>query len=239
MFMKRYLLPFLLCCLTLTVQAQKVINDANSEKRAIGSFHGLEVSSGVELILTAGNTEEVAVSAATNEFRDRLITKVEDGILKIYYKNEVMKNTKREKRDLKAYVSYKMLDHLEVNTGADVRIEGVLKSETLKMKANTGGVLKGKIDIGNLEVIQNTGSIITISGTASSLDVEGTTGSIFKGIDLETGSCSADVTTGAGIYITVQKELDVKATTGGFIKYKGNAGIKEAKTNTGGSVTRI
>src|SRR5215213_9746231 len=111
--MKRFVLPLLLSCIAFTLQAQKVINDANSERRTIASFHGLEVSSGVELILTAGNTEEVAISAATPEFRDRLITKVEDGILKIYYKDEVLKNTKREKRELKAYVSYKMLDRLE------------------------------------------------------------------------------------------------------------------------------
>jgi hypothetical protein len=37
----------------------------------------------------------------------------------------------------------------------------------------------------------------------------------------------------------VEKELNVKANTGGYVKYKGNAGIREVKTNTGGTVSKI
>ena len=140
---------------------------------------------------------------------------------------------------MKAYVSYKTLDFLEANTGADVEIEGVLKSPSLKMKANTGGLINGDINITELDVNQNTGSVITISGETGKLEVEGSTGSIFRGSDLKTTECNATASTGAGIYITVQKELNVKANTGGYIKYKGDAGIREIKTNTGGSVSRI
>jgi hypothetical protein len=52
-------------------------------------------------------------------------------------------------------------------------------------------------------------------------------------------SCNAKASTGAGISITAQKELSVKANTGGFVKYKGEASVKEIRTNTGGSVTKI
>ena len=222
-----------------TLLAQKTVNDPNTEKRNITGFHAVDVSTGIKLVLTEGVVEEVAVSAATVEFRDNIITKVENGVLRIYYKNEFMKNFKREKRELKAYVSYKSLDQLDAYTGAEVEIDGILKSASLKMKANTGGVIKGAINIDVLEVDQDTGSIITLTGEADKLDVEGDTGSMFKGIDLNTRNCSATASTGAGVYITVQKELNVKANTGGYIKYRGDAGIREVKTNTGGSVTKI
>lgn len=219
--------------------AQKTINDANAEKRNVGSFHGVEVATGIKLVLSQGNTEDVAVSASTTEFRDNIVTKVENGILKIHYNYELKINKNKEKKELKAYVSYKTLDFLEANTGADVEIEGVLKSPSLKMKANTGGLINGDINITELDVNQNTGSVITISGETGKLEVEGSTGSIFRGSDLKTTECNATASTGAGIYITVQKELNVKANTGGYIKYKGDAGIREIKTNTGGSVSRI
>jgi len=219
--------------------AQKTINDANAEKRNVGSFHGVEVATGIKLVLTQGNAEEVAVSASTTEYRDNIITKVENGILKIHYNYELKINRNKEKKELKAYVSYKNLDFLEANTGAEVEIEGVLKSPSLKMKANTGGVINGDINIIELDVNQNTGSVITISGETGKLEVEGSTGSVFRGTDLKTAECNATASTGAGIYITVQKELNVKANTGGYIKYKGDAGIREIKTNTGGSVSKI
>ena len=240
LFMKRlFIFSLLLLAGPVILQAQQIINDPNAEKRNLEGFHGIEVSSGIRLILTEGKTEEVAVSAATIDFRDHIITRVENGILKLYYKNDLVKSLKREKRELKAYVSYKNFDYLYANTGADVDITGTLKSVSFKIKSNTGAVIKGGVNIDDLEVDQDTGSVITLTGDTGKLDVEGDTGSMFKGIDLKTNTCKAMASTGAGVYITVQKELNVKANTGGYIKYKGDAGIREVKTNTGGSITKI
>ena len=222
-----------------TVFAQKTINDPNAEKRTVSSFHGIDVGTGIDLVISEGN-EDVVVSAATAEFRDKIVTKVENGILKIYYDNKLQSiNTKKEKKELKAWVSYKSLDLLNASTGAQVEIEGTLKASTMKMIVNTGATVKGLVDIDDLTVDQNTGSEITFTGKTGKLDVTGDTGSMFKGIDLETSHCNAKVSTGAGIYITVQKELYIRANTGGYVKYKGDAGIREIKTNTGGTVSKI
>lgn len=219
--------------------AQKTINDANAEKRDVTSFHGINVSTGIQLILTKGDKEDIAVSAAAAEYRDKIVTKVENGILKIYYENVLAMNTKNGKKELKAYVSYKSLDQLNATTGAEVTIDGVLKAASFKMNVNTGATVEGAVDIDDLQVDQNTGSIVTLTGDAAKINVVGDTGSMFKGIDLKTSSCDVTASTGAGVYITVQKELYVKANTGGFVKYKGDAGVREIKTNTGGSVSKI
>lgn len=220
--------------------AQKTYNDANVEKRNISSFHGIEVSTGIILILTRGNEEEVAVSASTIEFRDKIVTHVSNGILKIHYETKLGAINKRnESKNLKAYVSYKTLDRLHVNTGAEVEIQGVLTGSTLEIDANTGGLVKGEIDINKLKVSQNTGSKITFTGKAQSMEIEGDTGSKFIGESLTTGICSISVSTGAGVTITVENEINAKANTGGYIKYKGSAGIREIKTNTGGTISKI
>lgn len=220
--------------------AQKTINDPNAEKRAVNSFHGIDVATGINLILTEGNTEEVAVSASKTEFRDKIITEVRNGILHIHYETKMGAiNRRNESKDLKAYVSYKILDQLNVNTGAEVEINGNLKSTTFNLEANTGGLVKGDVNIITLKVSQNTGSKITLSGKVDKLEIEGDTGSKFLGEDLKTNTCNVSVSTGAGVYITVEKEMNVKANTGGYIKYKGNAGINEIKTNTGGTVSKI
>lgn len=238
--MKKYLLSLSFVLAMLPVLAQQIINDPNAEKRTVSSFHGIDVSTGITLILTEGAAEEVAVSAATTEFRDKIITKVENGILKIRYETKMGSvNKRRESKNLKAYVSYKTLDHLNVNTGAEVEISGILSSSGLTLKANTGGIVKGKINITKLKVSQDTGSKITLTGKAETLEVDGDTGSKFLGEDLETTNCTASAGTGAGISVTVNKELNAKANTGGYIKYKGTAGIREIKTNTGGSVSKI
>ena len=220
--------------------AQKTINDANAEKRTVGSFHGIDVATGIELILTKGTTEEVAVSASETQFRDKIVTEVRNGILRIHYETKSGAiNKKNENKRLKAYVSYKSLDLLHVTTGAEANVDGVLEATTFELKANTGGLVKAEINIGTLTVDQNTGSKITLTGKVDKLEAEGDTGSKFMGENLTTNTCLIEMSTGAGIYISVEKELNVKADTGGYIKYKGNAGIREIKTNTGGYVSKI
>ncbi len=220
--------------------AQKTINDPNAEKRNVTSFHGIDVATGIKLTLTKGNTEEVAVSASEIEYRDKIVTEVVNGILKIHYETKTGAiNRQNQSKGLKAYVSYTSLDLLHVNTGAEVNIDGNLESSSLDLKANTGGLVNGEINIGTLKVDQNTGSKITLTGKANQLEAAGSTGSKFMGENLSTNSCSVEMSTGAGIYISVEKELSIKANTGGYIKYKGTASINEVKTNTGGRVSKI
>jgi hypothetical protein len=224
----------------LLVSAQKEINDLNVEKRSVSSFHGIDVGTGITLILTEGTTEEVTVSAATAEFRDKIVTKVENGILKIRYESKLGSvNKRKETKDLKAYVAFKSLDILHANTGAAVEINGVLKTTDLDMKANTGALIKGKVDVSSIKINQNTGSRIALSGKAGKLDIEGDTGSKFTGEEMATTDCTVKVSTGAQVTVLAEKALDVKASTGGVVKYKGNASIRAIKTNTGGSVTKI
>ena len=239
--MKKFFFSLFVIALTgSVVSAQKIINDLTAEKRAVSGFHGIEVATGIELTLIDGNTEEVAVSAATPEFRDKIVTKVENGILKIYYESKTGSiNKKKETKDLKAYVSYKTLDLLHANTGAAVKINGVLKTESLDMEANTGAAVNGEVDIQALKVSQHTGSRITLTGKAGKLSITGDTGSKFKGEEMNTADCNVTVNTGAIASVSAEKELHVKANTGSKVKYKGNASIREIKTRTGGSVTKI
>src|SRR5687768_13691655 len=108
--MMKIFLSFLVLLAVGSAFGQKTFNDANAEKRTVGSFHGIDVGTGIELWLSEGATEEVAVSASETEFRDKIVTKVENGILKIHYDNKIgAVNKTRENKRLKAYVSYKTL----------------------------------------------------------------------------------------------------------------------------------
>ena len=237
---KTFLFLSLFVGLITTSFAQKTINDANAEKRTVSSFHGIDVATGIQLTLTKGTTEDVAVSASEIEFRDKIVTEVVNGILRIHYETKSGAiNKKNESKHLRAYVSYKSLDLLHVTTGAEANVDGVLEATTFELKANTGGLVKAEMNIGTLTVDQNTGSKITLSGNVDKLEAQGDTGSKFMGEDLTTNTCMIKMSTGAGIYISVEKELNVKADTGGYIKYKGNAGIREIRTNTGGYVSKI
>jgi hypothetical protein len=238
--MQKLLLSLFALVLSVVLMAQKTVNDPHAEKRTVGNFHGIEVGTGIELTLSQGNSEEVAVSASKPEYRERIVTKIENGILKIQYDSKIGSiNKKKESKNLKAYVSFKSLDILHANTGAEVKTAGSIKSNNLEIKTNTGALIDGRVEVITLKVNLNTGSKINLYGVADNLTVDGDTGSKFKGEDLNTKNCNVTVSTGASIIVKAENELQVKANTGGVVRYKGNASIKEIKTNTGGSVTKI
>ena len=66
--MKKLFLSLLLTASFYTLLAQKTINDPNAEQRNVSGFHGVDVATGIKLVLTEGSAEEVAVS----EYRSRI-----------------------------------------------------------------------------------------------------------------------------------------------------------------------
>jgi Putative auto-transporter adhesin, head GIN domain len=236
---KLFLSLITLITLSAFAQEKTVINDANAQKRNLsGSFTGISVSDGVDLYLTQGNEKSVAVSASDEKFMERFKTEVEDGTLKIYYDNKGINWSVNDRRKLKAYVSFKTLEKLHASGGADVRIQGSLDAENLEMKFTSGSSFNGKIKAKDMMVEQNSGSSINISGSAEKFKVDVSSGAIFKGFDLAVDYCDAKASSGGGVRVTINKELNAKANSGGGVRYKGDAVIKEINVNSGGSVKK-
>src|SRR4249919_1489636 len=86
--MKNLILSVLVSISSLSVMAQngKIIKDDNAQTRNLKGFHGIRVSGGIDLYLSQG-PEAVAISASSAEYREKIQTVVENGILKIYLQN--------------------------------------------------------------------------------------------------------------------------------------------------------
>jgi hypothetical protein len=214
------------------------VNDANAEQRQVSNFHKIEVSNGIQLLLTQGGTEAVAVSASDPEYRRNIRTEVSNGVLKIYYDKNFTKQLNNGNKKLKAYVSFRDLDGLDANSGSLVNVQNAVNVNSLEMEATSGAQIKGEFNVSKLEVDQNSGSIVKISGKTSTIKVEGSSGSIFEGFDMVSENCDAETSSGAIINITVNKELNAEASSGGLVHYKGNGLIRNINTSSGGSISK-
>ncbi len=236
---KLFLLLFTFIAIATFAQEKNIITDADAQKRELSeSFTGIDVSSGIELYLTQGNEEAVAVSSSDEKYMERFKTEVENGILKIYYDNKGINWATNQKRKLKAYVSFKALEKLHASGGASVKVQGSLQLKNLDLKFTSGSNFNGTITAGNLTVEQNSGSGIDITGNAGAIKIDVSSGAVFKGYDLVVDYCDAKASSGGGVRITINKELSAKANSGGGVRYKGSAVIKEIDVNSGGSVKK-
>ena len=99
----------------LCAYSQKNIKDANAVKRTVGAFHSIKTADGIDLYLTQGNEEGVAVSASKEEYRNRIVTKVENGVLHLYYEKNGVDRFWSNNRKLKAYISFRQLNELQAS----------------------------------------------------------------------------------------------------------------------------
>jgi len=238
--MKKLILSlFTFISLAVFAQENKVINDANAVTRSLnGSFTGIAVSSGVELYITQGNEESIAVSASEQKHLDRLKTEVVNGILKIYYDNKGVTWKSGGKAKLKAYVSFKTLEKFNISAGSEVKVNGTIQADKLKMDVSSGADFTGAINAQELTVEVSSGAAMKVTGSAGKFTVEANSGADFKGYDFATDFCDASASSGAAIHVTINKELNAKASSGGDIQYKGTALIRDIKTSSGGAVKK-
>src|ERR1700733_440174 len=203
--MQKFLLFILISAFSLNLLAQneKIISDKNAETRDVKGFHAIRVSGGIDLYLTQGNDEAVAISAADADVRQRMRTEVEDGVLKIYMENKGMHWSWHDMK-LKAYVSFKNLQELVASGGSDVYPQSKLKVDKLDLRLSGGSDLKdASVDIRELYIDQSGGSDVHISGQVQNLKVEASGGSDLHGYDLTTDNCNISASGGSDAHITV------------------------------------
>ena len=142
-------------------KAQSVnYNDPNVEVRTVAAFTGISVSRGIEVVLTQGNAEAVAVSASSAEYRDRIKTEVVGGVLKIYFKEGIgnLFSQKKKKAMPKAYVSAVTLKLISVSSGASLNVEGIVKGDNMELDFSSGSLFRGEINAKEVKIGQGSGA---------------------------------------------------------------------------------
>lgn len=196
---------------------QKTVYDDKAVKREVDHFNSIEASAGIEVLIAEGDEEALAVSAPDEKWLNKLKTETVGDVLKIYLDNtwdwNVPKNWK-----FKVYVSYTQLEEL---------------------KASSGASIKGEVKLASLKVKQSSGGNVMLKGEVDRLTVNANSGGFFKGYELIANYLVADVNSGGGVQVTVNKEVEAEANSGGYVSYKGNAIIRSINVNSGGSVKKV
>ncbi|MFA5328496.1 MAG: head GIN domain-containing protein [Prolixibacteraceae bacterium] len=211
--------------------------ESNSDRqtRKISGFHGISVTSGIDLYLTQKNTEEVVVEADSDDL-NKIITEVEGGILKIYIKEKSWFNLNWNSKPRKVYVSFKSMDKLEASAGSDVNSESMLNLDKLKLDASSGSDVKLELELEELRVESSSGSDISLKGRTNILEASSSSGSDIDASDLQSKKCVASVSSGSDIKVNVSEELNADASSGGEIVYTGNPKTKDINESSGGDV---
>src|SRR5438552_782548 len=103
--MKKIQVTLMAMLMSAVLFAQKTINDPNAESRNLNGFHAIKISNAFTVYITQGNEDAVAISASKTEYKEKIITKVENGVLIIRFDDDkkFWRGWNGDKQKLKAY----------------------------------------------------------------------------------------------------------------------------------------
>jgi len=231
--MKNLLLPALLGLAALTTAHAQ-----STQTRQVPTFRAISVGTGIELTLTAGRSQRVEVSAATDAYRDHIETTVSDGVLTLRYKNDDTRNSRNDRTNkrLRVAVTADELTALTAGSGSSVHTSGDFDAAEFRLDVSSGASVQADLATTTLTVRQSSGSSAILSGRATSLDVQSSSGASLEAPKLQADHARAEASSGSSIVVAVKDDLVAQASSGGSISYKGSPQLTK-RTSSGGSVS--
>ena len=203
------------------------------ETRHVDNFSRINVSSGIDLIISQGDRTDVVAEARNDEMLESILTEVDGNTLKIYSKQKTFKPGPR-----KVYVTCRDIDGIKATGGSDISAESVIKVSNLEISAHGGSDVRMEIKADELRCEISGGSDADFIGEVMKFTAVASGGSDIRAKELIAENCDLEVSGGSDASITVNNELDVQASGGSDVTYYGDAKIKNVNASGGSDVVR-
>ncbi|WES95993.1 DUF2807 domain-containing protein [Chryseobacterium arthrosphaerae] len=229
----------------------------NGDNRNVGEFSRIEASVGVNVIFKQENNRNVKVIADADKLQ-YVITKVENGVLKIYIDNKGQRNVRF--KNLSINVSSPHIYGIKTSSGSIFTVLDTVVENNMDIEAEAGSVIKGNFNIkqdaavnvssgsvlkadltaSKLALDISSGANVNLSGQAASAVIDVNSGSSTKLEDLKIASAVAESTSGASLSLFVTDKLKIKVSSGAAVKLKGNPEL-DAKVDkiSGGTLRQV
>ncbi|GAC1438765.1 MAG: hypothetical protein NVSMB63_02980 [Sediminibacterium sp.] len=239
--MKRVVLTLVMGAGFLVVFSQagkNLVHDPNASVRKVNGFDGVEVSGAIDLYLSQGNEDAVAVSAGSEEVAGRMQTEIRGSTLHIYFDGKGLGWKNWGNNKMKAYVTFKNLRFIEASGACNVKATEPFKAHELFIQMSGASDFNGEVTASDLRLEASGASKISIAGSAGKAAIEVNGASEVKGYGLKTDMARMNASGASGIRITVNKEMSVSASGGSAIYYKGSGLIRDISTGGGATIKR-
>ncbi|MBO0948363.1 head GIN domain-containing protein [Fibrella forsythiae] len=231
--------PLLITYLGMSLAVSSCLSAQDVKRnQTFSGIAALDISAGVNVYLTQGNTESVRIEA--KGFDDEEVISEQRGnklVLGVKRRNG-WKGVFGRNNSVKAYVTVKNLNSIEVSSGADLEGETILSADDLTLHTSSGADVDLEVKVNRMTVSVSSGADVTLSGTAGKLTASASSGADLNAGKLETDVCYAEASGGGDARVYGRKELYLRASGGGDVTYRGPGQLVSRKTSGGGDINR-
>jgi len=191
-------------------------DDVKKEIRNVDEFTKLDVSGAFDVILIQGDKCEVVIEADADVI-DNVITIVSGSKLEIS-----VKNSPNHVDVLKAYVTFKNLDNIELSGAVELKTETRLKTDKLFLDVSGATETELMLEVNSFESDCSGASEMTLSGFAQSVDMDISGASEVDALELEATDFNLEVSGASEAKVYVKNELRVESSGASEVRYKGS-----------------
>jgi Putative auto-transporter adhesin, head GIN domain len=240
--MKRIILGlfFLINMLGLYAQTDKnLVFDANAEPRSVKDFTGIEVSGAISVYLSQGTEDALAISASSQEIVKKIKTEVRNGILHIYFDEKGFNWNGWGNTKMKAYITFKQLNHIESSGACNVKVIGIFKADNLVVSLSGASDFTGDLAIEKLDLNVSGATKSTLSGKVNQLMLGVSGASSVRAYDLVSNMATIGASGASSVHVSVDSLLSATASGSSSITYKGAAELKKMIKTGVSSIKKI
>lgn len=217
-----------------------IVDVGKIEDRHITGFHAVDVGGSFDVYITQGSSESVKVEAP-DEIIDHIITEVDNGVLKIYNKNDrnfhwgdLFGNHKK----IVVYVSAKDLNAIAVSGSGDVFFKEGIHTTSLRLRVSGSGDMYGRVEVKNLESGISGSGDVKLVGRAESSAVNVSGSGDFEARGLVTVNTLVHVSGSGDASVNASGSISASVSGSGDVRYTGGAKSVSSSKSGSGDVQR-
>ncbi len=230
--MKTILLSLSLLAFVLTASAQDWKKD-----RPVSGITGLQVSHGIDVILTQGSSEKLTLEVKGIDENDVKST-IRNGVLTLAVERNGNWNMGWRNTSVKAYLTFKQLKNIQASGGAEIRNQNGLAFNELNITVSGGADVKLFLKADQLNLTLSGGADVDLQGSARIFNAEGSGGADLDADQFVAENCTAYAHGGSDMSVNASREIALKASGGGDISYRGSARMVSKSESGGGDISR-
>lgn len=222
--------------LFISCQSQGIIGSGNitTENRIINdNFKAIEAVNGLNVILEQSSKSSVTVVADDN-LQNHIITKVNNGVLRISFDNNNFSNIKS--KDI--FVKMPTIEAIETTSAANLKSRNTLKCDVISINSSSGSNIEIAVEANKVSCESSSGSHTEIRGKSINLETKSSSGSSIDAEKLLSNDILAIASSGSTTDVYPLVNLNAEASSGGSIKYHNVPKNLNKNSSSGGSINK-
>lgn len=201
-----------------------------TKERKAAYFNSVKVSTAIDLILTQGNNENIAVEADDN-LHEYIVTEIKNNTLHIYTDANI-----RDAKKMNVYVTMKEIEEISATSAGDVMGKSVIKSDELSLSTSSAGDIDLAVEVQKLTCTISSAGDMTLSGTTDELEASLSSAGDLNAFDLTSRIANVTASSSGDASITVTEKLWARASSAGDITFKGNPPEVDGRSSSAGRI---